>query len=85
MVLKSLRVKWGLRIENKEDYAEVTTTGGGCYRAEVAFLGIGRSPDLSRLNLETVGLQPGLNGGLAVDEFLPDGCARNLCGRRLDR
>ena len=34
-----------LRIENKEDYAEVTTTGGGCYRAEVAFLGIGRSPD----------------------------------------
>lgn len=58
-----------LRIENESDGVAVTTSGGGCYRAAAAFIGIGRTPDLSRLNLEAVGLQPGPNGGLAIDDF----------------
>jgi len=58
-----------LRIEHEDRGVAVTTTGGECYRAALAFVGIGRTPDLSRLNLAAVGLKPGLNGGLAIDDF----------------
>jgi pyruvate/2-oxoglutarate dehydrogenase complex dihydrolipoamide dehydrogenase (E3) component len=64
-----VRGEMALRIENEGDGVAVTTTDGGRYRAAAAFIGIGRTPDLNRLNLEAVGLQAGLNGGLAIDDF----------------
>jgi pyruvate/2-oxoglutarate dehydrogenase complex dihydrolipoamide dehydrogenase (E3) component len=58
-----------LRIETEDEGVAVTTSGAGYYRAAAAFIGIGRAPDLSRLNLAAVGLQPGLKDGLAIDDF----------------
>jgi pyruvate/2-oxoglutarate dehydrogenase complex dihydrolipoamide dehydrogenase (E3) component len=55
-------------IERAEDAVSVVTAGGEQYRAALAFLAIGRRPDLSRLALAAAGLPD--TGRLSVDEYL---------------
>lgn len=57
------------RAERTEDGVAVTTTDGVTHTAAMAFLAIGRVPDLSRLNLAAAGLKVGENGQLAIDNY----------------
>lgn len=57
------------RIEHAEDGVAVTTSDGAQFRAAMAFLAIGRMPDLSRLDLAAAGLAAGSDGALAVDAY----------------
>ncbi len=55
-------------IEDMGDYVHVTLADGSKHKAEMAFLAIGRKPDVGNLNLEAAGL-PVENGTVAVDEY----------------
>lgn len=57
------------RAERTEAGVAVTTADGATYTAAMAFLAIGRVPDLSRLNLAAAGLKVGENGQLAIDNY----------------
>lgn len=57
------------RAERTEAGVAVTTTDGVTHTAAMAFLAIGRVPDLSRLNLAAAGLKVGENGQLAIDNY----------------
>ncbi|MEJ2559478.1 MAG: FAD-dependent oxidoreductase [Anaerolineae bacterium] len=57
------------RIKREPDGVAVITTDGARYSASMAFVAIGRLPDLSRLNLGAAGLGPGPGGGLQPDSF----------------
>lgn len=57
------------RAERTEAGVAVTTTDGVTHTAAMAFLAIGRVPDLSRLNLVAAGLKVGENGQLAIDNY----------------
>jgi dihydrolipoamide dehydrogenase len=57
------------RIEHAEDGVVVTTADGAQARAALAFLAIGRTPDLARLDLAAAGLATGSDGTLAVDTY----------------
>lgn len=57
------------RAERVEDSVVVTTADGATHTAAMAFLAIGRVPDLSRLNLAAAGLHVGANGQLAIDNY----------------
>jgi dihydrolipoamide dehydrogenase len=56
------------QVERSETGVRVTTTNGAVCEAAMAFLAIGRLPDLSRLNLAAAGLTLEANGQLTVDE-----------------
>jgi dihydrolipoamide dehydrogenase len=58
----------GERVERSETGVRVTTTDGAVYEAAMAFLAIGRLPDLSRLDLAAAGLTVDANGQLTVDQ-----------------
>ncbi len=47
----------------------VITRDGSRYTGSMAFLAIGRTPDLARLALDTAGLAPGPGGGLETDVY----------------
>ena len=55
-------------IEDMGDFVQVTLADGSKRKAEMAFLAIGRKPDVGNLNLEAAGL-PVKNGTVAVDEY----------------
>lgn len=57
------------RAERTEAGVAVTTADGATHTAAMAFLAIGRVPDLSRLNLAAAGLKVGENGQLAIDNY----------------
>ncbi len=59
----------GARVEPEGEGVVVTDTAGGRHAAAMAFLAIGRTPDLGRLNLAAVGLSPDAQGLLAVDGY----------------
>lgn len=64
-----VRDQFAERIEPTDEAVTVLTSDGESYQADMAFVAIGRQPDLSRLNLEAAGLT--LEAGLApeVDGF----------------
>jgi pyruvate/2-oxoglutarate dehydrogenase complex dihydrolipoamide dehydrogenase (E3) component len=55
------------RIECGSDGVVAVTTDGAEYRAALAFLAIGRTPDLARLKLAAAGLSSDADGTLTVD------------------
>ncbi|WP_298821658.1 dihydrolipoyl dehydrogenase family protein [Chloroflexus sp.] len=55
--------------ERTEDGVVVTATDGTTYTAAMAFLAIGRVPDLSRLNLAAAGVPVDANGQVTVDSY----------------
>ncbi|NTU82440.1 MAG: NAD(P)/FAD-dependent oxidoreductase [Chloroflexales bacterium] len=57
------------RIEHAEDGVVVTTTDGAQARAALAFLAIGRTPDLARLDLAAAGLAASSDGTLSVNAY----------------
>jgi len=57
------------RIEADDDGVTVVLANGEQISAEMAFVAIGRRPDLSRLNLEAAGLSLGEANFPAVDEY----------------
>lgn len=57
------------RIEPEQAGVAVITSDGARYRAAMAFLAIGRRPDLARLNLEAAGLPTNPDGTLTVDSY----------------
>jgi pyruvate/2-oxoglutarate dehydrogenase complex dihydrolipoamide dehydrogenase (E3) component len=62
----------GARTERVECGAEgvvAVTTDGTEYRAAMAFLAVGRTPDLARLELAAAGLSSDAHGRLAVDGY----------------
>ncbi len=58
-----------LRAERTEDGVVVTTADGATHTAAMAFLAIGRVPDLSRLNLAAAGVPVDTNGQVTVDGY----------------
>lgn len=57
------------RIEQGADGVVVTTADGAQFRAAMAFLALGRTPDLARLDLAAAGLAAGADGALPVDAY----------------
>lgn len=57
------------RAERMEEGVSVVAADGTTYTAAMAFLAIGRMPDLSRLNLGAAGLAVEANGQLIVDNY----------------
>lgn len=57
------------RAERTEEGVSVLAADGTTYTAAMAFLAIGRTPDLSRLNLSAAGLTVEANGQLTVDNY----------------
>jgi pyruvate/2-oxoglutarate dehydrogenase complex dihydrolipoamide dehydrogenase (E3) component len=57
------------RVEHDEDGVVVVTSDGQRYAADMAFVAIGRKPDLSRLNLEAAGLQVPAGQAPATDGY----------------
>ena len=57
------------RIELQGEGVAVVDREGGRYRAEAAFLAVGRLPDTARLNLTAAGLEPGASGALEIDDY----------------
>lgn len=57
------------QIEHASDGVTVVTAEGGRYHAAAAFIAIGRTPDLSRLNLAAARLTPGSAGTLTTDGY----------------
>lgn len=57
------------RIELEQHGVAVVTAAGERYRAMMAFLAIGRTPDLARLELATASLTVSADGTLAVDGY----------------
>lgn len=58
-----------VRIEQAADEVAVIGADGARHPAAMAFLAIGRSPDLSRLNLAALDLAPAADGALGTDSF----------------
>lgn len=58
-----------VRIEYQDDGVVVETSTGDCYRAAMAFVAIGRFPDLSRLSLDNASLPLEPRTAVPVDEF----------------
>lgn len=56
------------RIDRRDDGVEVVLADGSSHVAEMAFLAIGRKPDVGNLNLEAAGLTVE-NGTVAVDGY----------------
>jgi dihydrolipoamide dehydrogenase len=56
------------RIETDEGGVSVVLADGRSFAAEMAFLAIGRRPDVGKLNLDAAGLSP-QNGVVAVDQY----------------
>lgn len=57
------------RIEQAGDGVAVVTADGATFGAAMAFLAVGRTPDLGRLNLVAAGLSARPDGTLAVDGY----------------
>jgi dihydrolipoamide dehydrogenase len=57
------------RVTPDDASVTVQTSSGDCYRAATAFLAIGRSPDLDRLNLEAAGLDRKKGGSPPIDPY----------------
>ncbi|NNJ12289.1 FAD-dependent oxidoreductase [Chloroflexales bacterium ZM16-3] len=58
-----------IRVEQGDSGVEIITADGEGHSAAMAFLAVGRSPDLSRLNLAAVGMAPATDGSLPADGF----------------
>ena len=56
-------------VDADDDGVTVTLVDGTTHRADMAFLAVGRTADVSRLNVEAAGLAPGTKGELAIDEY----------------
>ncbi len=56
-------------IESGEDGVTVHLSSGDSYRAAMAFVAIGRIPDLDRLNLDAAGLKGETRGSVEVDPY----------------
>jgi pyruvate/2-oxoglutarate dehydrogenase complex dihydrolipoamide dehydrogenase (E3) component len=67
--VKTVRGQFADKIEQTETGIEVVTSDGERYPAEMAFVAIGRKPDLTRLNLEAAGLSVEAGQAPPVDEF----------------
>ena len=61
--------QFATQIDETADGITVTVEDGTSYPADMAFLAIGRRADVSRLNLDAVGLEPATRGELVVDAF----------------
>ena len=57
------------RIDHVADGIVVSAEAGERYEASMAFLAMGRQPDVGKLNLGAVGLQPAPSGELQTDPF----------------
>ena len=66
--VKLVRGERAANIEDMGDFVQVALEDGSKYKAEMAFLAIGRKPDVGNLNLEAAGL-PVENGMVIVDEY----------------
>lgn len=72
LAMRGVTVRIGAPAEQVlTDEADVTVTcaDGSSARAAMAFLAVGRTPDLARLNLAALALIPQADGTLAVDGF----------------
>jgi dihydrolipoamide dehydrogenase len=56
-------------IDSGEDGVTVHLSHGDACRAAMAFVAIGRNPDLSRLNLDAAGLRAETGGSIALDPY----------------
>ncbi|KAA3659238.1 MAG: NAD(P)/FAD-dependent oxidoreductase [Chloroflexi bacterium] len=66
--VKLVQGQRAVAIDDMRDFVNVTLADGSKRRAEMAFLAIGRKPDVGNLNLEAAGLTVE-NGTVAVDEY----------------
>ena len=56
-------------LQRGEEEITAALHGGQSYSAEMAFVAIGRKPDLGSLNLGAAGIEVGKDGRIAVDEY----------------
>ena len=57
------------RLKRDEDGVTAVLNDGTCYKAEMAFVAIGRKPDWGRVDLGAAGLWPDENGRYLTNEF----------------
>jgi pyruvate/2-oxoglutarate dehydrogenase complex dihydrolipoamide dehydrogenase (E3) component len=67
--VKTIKGQFAERIDQTDDGVEVFTSDGMGHPAEMAFVAIGRKPDLTRLNLEAAGLSVETGQAPEVDGF----------------
>jgi len=67
--VKTIKEQFAERIDQTDDGVEVFASDGKRHPAEMAFVAIGRKPDLSRLNLEAAGLSVKTGQAPEVDGF----------------
>jgi pyruvate/2-oxoglutarate dehydrogenase complex dihydrolipoamide dehydrogenase (E3) component len=56
-------------LEREETRVTAVLTGGARYEAQMAFVAVGRRPDLDQLNLAAAGLEAGADGRIHIDEY----------------
>jgi dihydrolipoamide dehydrogenase len=56
-------------IHRYPDHAKIVTTGGKTWNSEMAFVAVGRQPDIHRLDLQTAGVEIGESLNIRLNRF----------------